>query len=74
MEALSKLLIAATERVLPDAAKKSVQSYARLTMQLIAAAVRHAIRLDRRHADTTLFLFKRLLPRNVSALLAEMAG
>lgn len=70
MEALSKLLIDASQRVLPNTDRKALGFYARLTMQLIAAAVRHAITLDRRRAEASLTLFKRMLPRNVATLLA----
>jgi len=73
MEALSKLLMETSQRVLPNADRKVLALHSRLTMQLIAAAVRYAIGLDRKRAEGSLSLFKRMLPRNIGALVAETA-
>lgn len=65
---LAGLLADATQRVAPRTAATAVADFAQLTMTLIAAAVRHAITLDRREAKRILALFKRLLPRDLSGL------
>src|SRR5262245_196764 len=65
---LCGLLSDALKRVAPDAPAPVVASFSRLTMTLIAAAVRHAITLEAKEAKRMLALFKRLLPRDLSAL------
>ena len=65
---LSGLLSAALRRVAADAPKPELEAFARLTMTLIAAAVRHAITLPPKDARKMLALFKRMLPRELSAL------
>lgn len=70
MDFLSALLLKALKRASPNAETKPLSTYAQLTMQLIAAAVRHAILLDPRQAALSLSLFKRMLPKNVTSVLA----
>jgi AcrR family transcriptional regulator len=65
---LSGLLREALRAIAPDVPKAALADFAQLTMALIAAAVRHAIALDGKEAKRILALFKRLLPRDLSAL------
>src|SRR5215470_15654611 len=65
---LSGLLSDALKRVAPHASAPVAAAFSQLTMTLIAAAVRHAITLEAKEAKRMLALFKRLLPRDLSAL------
>lgn len=65
---LAGLLSAALRRVAADVPKSALEAFARLTMTLIAAAVRHAITLPPRDARRTLAMFKRMLPADLAAL------
>jgi AcrR family transcriptional regulator len=65
---LSGLLFVALRRIAPHKPEPVLSAYSRLTMTLIAAAVRHAITLDRKEAKRVIALFKRLLPMDLSAL------
>jgi AcrR family transcriptional regulator len=65
---LSGLLCDALARIAPDAPAPALAALSQLTMTLIAAAVRHAITLETKDASRIIALFKRLLPRNLSAL------
>ena len=65
---LAGLLSDALRRVATDAPKASLESFSRLTMTLIAAAIRHAITLPPKDARKMLALFKRMLPKELSAL------
>ena len=65
---LAGLLSAALRRVAADAPRPELEAFARLTMTLIAAAVRHAITLPPKDARKMLALFKRMLPKELSAL------
>ena len=65
---LAGLLSDAVKRIAPGASRAALSDFSQLTMTLIAAAVRHAITLDPREAKRILALFKRLLPRDLSAL------
>jgi AcrR family transcriptional regulator len=67
-EYLAGLLSEAVKRVAPDVSRTALSDFSQLTMTLIAAAVRHAITLEPREAKRILALFKRLLPRDLSAL------
>lgn len=68
MEVLASFLLDALQRVAPDRDAAILTAIARLMMQLIAAAVRHAITQKPRDAERTLQLFKAMLPRQLSAL------
>jgi hypothetical protein len=59
----------AARRVAPDVSQTALSDFSQLAMTLIAAAVRHAIMLEPREAKRMLALFKRLLPRDLSALI-----
>jgi AcrR family transcriptional regulator len=65
---LAGLLSDALRRVAVDAPKPAREAFARLTMTLIAAAVRHAITLPPKDARKMLTLFKRMLPTDLAAL------
>ena len=65
---LSGLLSDALRPLAPGISAPSLSAFAELTMTLIAAAVRHAILLEPREARRVLALFKKLLPRDVSAV------
>ena len=65
---LSGLLSDALRPLAPGIAAPPLTAFAELTMTLIAAAVRHAILLEPREAQRVLALFKKLLPRDLSAL------
>jgi hypothetical protein len=65
---LAGLLDEALRRIAPDAPAPALSAFSQLTMTLIAAAVRHAITLESKEANRILALFKRLLPKNLSAL------
>lgn len=67
-EFLSGLLLDALKRVAPRRDAATLAATARLTMTLIAAAVRHAITLKPKEAARTIALFKRMLPDNPAAL------
>jgi AcrR family transcriptional regulator len=67
-EYLAGLLTEAVRRVAPGISPTALSDFSQLTMTLIAAAVRHAITLSPREAKRMLALFKRLLPRDLSAL------
>ena len=65
---LAGLLEEALKRIAPDAPSAALAAFSQLVMTLIAAAVRHAIALDRKEAARMLALFKRMLPKNLAAL------
>lgn len=65
---LAGLLADALRRIAPDAPAAALASFSRLIMTLIAAAVRHAITQDAKEAARLLNLFKRMLPKNLTAL------
>jgi AcrR family transcriptional regulator len=70
---LARLLVDTLRRIAAEAPKPALQktalqSWARLVMTLIAAAVRHAIALPPREARLHLAIFKRMLPDDLSAL------
>jgi AcrR family transcriptional regulator len=68
MAYLAGLLSDALRRIAADPPKPALQAFARLTMTLIAAAVRHAITLPPKDARKMLTLFKRMLPKDIAAL------
>lgn len=64
---LAGLLTQALLRVSPGTERPAVETFSQLVMTLIAAAVRHAITLAPDEAQRTLALFKRMLPKDVTA-------
>jgi AcrR family transcriptional regulator len=65
---LCGLLSDALRRVAPETPEPALSAFSQLTMTLMAAAVRHAITLDVKQAKRIITLFKRLLPKDLSAL------
>jgi AcrR family transcriptional regulator len=65
---LCGLLSDALRRVAPATPEPALSAFSQLTMTLMAAAVRHAITLDVKQAKRIITLFKRLLPKDLSAL------
>lgn len=65
---LANLLRDALKRVAPKQPAAALTSFSQLAMIQIAAAVRHAIALPPAEARRTLDLFKRMLPKDLSAL------
>jgi AcrR family transcriptional regulator len=67
---LSGLLRDRVRRIAPDAPGRALSAFSQLTITLIAAAVRNAITLEPKEANRIIDLFKRMLPKNLSALQA----
>jgi AcrR family transcriptional regulator len=65
---LAGFLCDALRPIAPSASDAALSAFSQLTMTLIASAVRHAITLEPGEAKRILTLFKRLLPRDLSAL------
>jgi AcrR family transcriptional regulator len=65
---LCGLLSDALRRVAAETPEPVLSAFSQLTMTLMAAAVRHAITLDLKQAKRIITLFKRLLPKDLSAL------
>jgi len=65
---LAGLLGEALRRIAPNAPAPALAAFSQLIMTLMAAAVRHAIALEPKEAARILALFKRMLPKNLSAL------
>jgi AcrR family transcriptional regulator len=65
---LADLLGEALRRVAPNAPAPALSAFSQLTMTLIAAAVRHAIALPPKEGRRIITLFKRMLPKTLSAL------
>jgi len=65
---LARMLIAALQTVAPQVSKRSLSDFSQMMMVLIAAAVRHAIVLPPKDGRRILTLFKRTLPKDLSAL------
>jgi AcrR family transcriptional regulator len=65
---LTGLLADALRHIARDVPGPALSAFSQLTMTLIAAAVRHAITLDSKDARRILTLFKRWLPKDLSAL------
>jgi AcrR family transcriptional regulator len=63
---LSGMLLDALLRASPALGRDRAKTIARLAIELIAAAVRHAITLDQREAEESLAIFKHGLPGFVS--------
>ncbi len=68
MEVLAAILCDALKRLAPDHDVQVLAGFSLLTMHLIAAAVRHAITLERKEGDRIIATFKRVLPRDLLAL------
>jgi hypothetical protein len=71
---LAGLLREGLQRIAPKSPAAALTSFAELTMVLIAAAVRQAIRLPPAEARRMLALFKDLLPKDLSAVERSTRG
>jgi AcrR family transcriptional regulator len=65
---LAGLLSDALRGLAPEAPRPALHAFSRLSMTLIAAAVRHAITLPPKEARRLLAMFKRLLPTDLAVL------
>jgi AcrR family transcriptional regulator len=65
---LAGLLSGALRSVAPDVAEAALSAFSQLMIILMAGAVRHAIALPPREGRRILALFKRMLPKDLSAL------
>jgi AcrR family transcriptional regulator len=65
---LAGLLADALRNIAPGVTSASLSAFSQMTMILIAAAVRHAITLPPKEGRRILTLFKRILPKDLSAL------
>jgi len=68
VDLLAGLLSEALRGIAPDAPRPALDAFSRLSMTLIAAAVRHAITLPPRDARRLLAMFKRMLPNDLAVL------
>jgi len=71
MNVLAGILARVIQRLKPDSDAHTVFVSALLIMHLISAAVRHAISIDAKDGQMTINAFKRIFPKNLSALLDE---
>jgi AcrR family transcriptional regulator len=69
VEHLAGIVRAVLERLRPDEDRAALATLSRLVMQLIAAAVRYAISIDRREGDRVIAMFNRTLPADLFALI-----
>lgn len=65
---LAHMLVGALQTVAPQASERSLSDFSQMMMVLIAATVRHAIFLPPKDGRRILVLFKRMLPKDLSAL------
>ena len=68
MEWHSQAFLTALKRLWPARDDSELARTARLTMQLVAAAVRYAISIKREEGDKVIELFKAMLPADLGAL------
>ena len=65
---LAGILADALRNIAPRVTDRSLYAFSQMTMILIAAAVRHAITLPPKEGRRIVILFKRILPKDLSAL------
>jgi AcrR family transcriptional regulator len=65
---LAGMLVDALRAAAPQVSERSLSDFSQMIMVLTAAAVRHAIVLPHKEGRRILALFKRMLPRDLSAL------
>ncbi|MFW2440893.1 MAG: TetR family transcriptional regulator [Arenicellales bacterium] len=70
MNALVDILVKVMQRLTPECDAHKAFIASSMIMHLIAAAVRHAISIEPEDGEMTLNAFKRVFPRNLSALLS----
>lgn len=68
MEWHSQAFLAVLRRLWPERDHMELARIARLTMQLVAAAVRYAISIDKEEGDRAIALFKAMLPADLGAV------
>ncbi|MEF0862484.1 MULTISPECIES: TetR family transcriptional regulator [Rhizobium] len=68
MEWHSQAFLAVLHRLWPTRDSEELARIARLTMQLVAAAVRYAISLEKEEGDRAIALFKAMLPADIGAV------
>jgi AcrR family transcriptional regulator len=68
MDVLSGYLLEVLQQLTTHSDPQALREFSRLTIQLIAAAVRHAITLEREEGDRAIALFKKLLPVDLKAI------
>ncbi|MBX4909081.1 MULTISPECIES: TetR/AcrR family transcriptional regulator [Rhizobium] len=71
MEFHAQAFLALLVRLWPDRDRSELQAIARLTMQLLAAAVRYAVSLDAEEGARTIALFKTMQGPDIGRLLLE---
>ncbi|MBX5142948.1 TetR/AcrR family transcriptional regulator [Rhizobium lentis] len=71
MEFHTQAFLAVLVRLWPDRDRSELQAIARLTMQLLAAAVRYAVSLDAEEGDRTIALFKKMQGPDIGRVLLE---
>ncbi|MBB3521690.1 TetR/AcrR family transcriptional regulator [Rhizobium redzepovicii] len=71
MEFHAQALLAVLVRLWPERDRSKLLAIARLTMQLIAAAVRYAVSLDPEEGDAAIALFKKMQGPDIGRLLLE---
>jgi len=64
----SQAFLAVLKRLWPERDHVELARIARLTMQLVAAAVRYAISVEREEGDKAIALFKAMLPADLGAI------
>jgi AcrR family transcriptional regulator len=69
MEFHAQALLAVLERLWPDRSKAELLAISRLTMQLLAAAVRYAISIGDDEGRAAIALYKKMLPADIGRLL-----
>ncbi|MBM7044500.1 MULTISPECIES: TetR/AcrR family transcriptional regulator [Rhizobium] len=68
MEWHSQAFLAVLKRLWPERDDMELARIARLTMQLVAAAVRYAISIEKEEGDRAIALFKAMLPADLGAV------
>ncbi|MBB4567438.1 AcrR family transcriptional regulator [Rhizobium leucaenae] len=68
MEWHSQAFLAVLHRLWPERDSEELARIARLTMQLVAAAVRYAISIEKEEGDRAIALFKAMLPADIGAV------
>ncbi|WP_028746885.1 TetR/AcrR family transcriptional regulator [Rhizobium mesoamericanum] len=68
MEFHAQALLSVLAKLKPERSKGELVAIARLTMQLLAAAVRYAISLDEAEGRAAIALYQRMLPADIALL------
>ena len=74
MEWHSQAFLAVLHRLWPTRDPEELARFARLTMQLVAAAVRYAISIDKVEGDQAIALFKAMLPTDIDTVSGKLSG